>query len=166
MIRNPVDVSSYVSPELSAFIEWRANDPDVEQPISLVQVRDFLADMLSPSFKETERLHHFDVSNSVLDELDTLIEEFGPGALAPEFSHTRASEALSRVIEAVMDDENRENPPTLDSIHDAMASGLVARLIGEGVLDEDEDEALEAEIEALIGRFGGDMLAEELLRYE
>lgn len=166
MIRNPVDVSTFVSPELSAFIEWRTNDPDIEQPLSLGQVRDFLADMLSPAFKESEQLHHFDLSNSVLDELDTLIEEFGPSALATEFSQSRASEALSRVIEAVMDDENRENPPTLTSIRDAMADGLVARLIGEGSLDEDEDEALEAEIEALIGRYGSDMLAEEILRYE
>ena len=166
MIRNPIDAAVYVSPQLSAFIDNQVNDPDVEQPITLTQVRRYLADMLSESFKEAERLHHFDVSDSILDELDELIEEFGPSALAIEFSQARASEALSRVIEAVMDDENREDPPTLGEVQDAMMSGLVTSLVGDGVLEEDEDDALGTEIEALIGRFGSDALAEDFLRYE
>jgi hypothetical protein len=166
MIRNPIDVAVYVSPQLSAFIERHANDPDVEQPVTLAQVRDYLASLLSDSFKEAEHLHRFDVSDSILDELDALIEEFGASALAVEFSQARASEPLSRVIEAVVNDENRENPPTLGEVQEAMASGLVTSLVGEGVLEEDEDDALGAEIDALIGRFGDDALAEEFLRYE
>jgi hypothetical protein len=34
------------------------------------------------------------------------------------------------------------------------------------VLDEDEDDALLAEVDSLIERFGPDALAEDLLRYE
>jgi hypothetical protein len=166
MIRNPIDAAVYVSPEFSAFVERRVNDPDVEQPITLAQLRNYLADMLSDSFKEAESVHHFDVSDSVLDELDELIEEFGPSALAVEFLQAKASEPLSRVIEAVVNDENRENPPTLEEVQEAMASGLVTSLVGDGVIEEDEDDTLGAEIEALIGRFGPDALAEEFLRYE
>ncbi len=166
MIRNPIDTSVRVSPLLSSFIERRVNDPDAEQPISLAQVRRFMADMLSDAFKEAESLHHFDVSESMLDELDDLIAEYGEDALAVEFSQNSASEPLSRVIEAVVDDENRENPPTLGTVQEAMANGLVTRLVGDGVLEDDEDDALQAEIEALIGRFGADALAEGFLRYE
>ncbi len=166
MIRNPIDTSVRVSPLLSSFIERRVNDPDAEQPISLAQVRRFMADMLSDAFKEAESLHHFDVSESMLDELDELIAEYGEDALAVEFSQNSASEPLSRVIEAVVDDENRENPPTLGTVQEAMANGLVTRLVGDGVLEDDEDDALQAEIEALIARFGADALAEGFLRYE
>ena len=166
MIRNPVDAAVYVSPQLSAFLDRLVNDPDVEQPISLAQVRSYLSNMLSESFREAERMHHFDVSDSILDELGELIDGFGPSALAVEFAQVGASEALTRVIEAVMDDGGRVLPPTLGEVHEAMLGGMVNRLVGDGVLDEDEDDALEIEIEALIGRFGSDALAEEFMRYE
>lgn len=166
MIRNPIDVATRVSPDLSALIESRVNDPDAEQPATLATVRAFAAGLLPVAFAETERLHHFDVSESLLDELDALIEEFGEDALAIDFVRNVASESLSRVIDAVVNDENRENPPTLEAVREAIAAGLPASLVGDGVLEEDEDDALLAEIEALIDRHGADALAEEFLRYE
>lgn len=75
-------------------------------------------------------------------------------------------EPLSRVIEAVMNDENREYLPTLAAVREAMISGLLTRLVGEGVLEDDEDDSLLVEIEALIDRYGAETLAEGLLRYE
>lgn len=166
MIRNSIDVANRVSPNLSALIESQVNDPDAEQPVTLATVRTFISGLLPPSLSETERLHHVDIDASLFDELDALIEEFGETALAIDFAQNIASEPLSRVIEAVMNDENRENPPTLETVKEAMASGLSARLVGDGVLEEDEDDALLAEIEALIRRYGADSLAEDFLRYE
>ena len=166
MIRNPIDIATRVSPDLSALIESRVNDPDAEQPITLDTVRTFIADLLPAAFSETEQLHHFDIDASLLDELDALIEEFGGDALAIDFAQNIASEPLSRVIDAVVNDENRENPPTLEAVKDAIAAGLSAKLVGDGVLEEDEDDALLAEIEMLIRRYGADSLAEEFLRYE
>ncbi|MBZ0092758.1 MAG: hypothetical protein K8F27_11145 [Sulfuricellaceae bacterium] len=166
MIRNPIDVSSHVSPQLSALIESRVNDPDAEQAVTLSEVRAFLAGLLPGPFKAAESFHRFDIDTSILDELDALIEEYGGDRLAVDFVQTGASEPLSRVIEAVVNDENREYPPTLATVRDAMASGLLTRLVGEGVLDEDEDDTLQADIDALIGRFGADALAEGFLRYE
>jgi len=166
MIRNPIDVASRVSPRLSELLESRVNDPDCEQPVTLSTVRRFLADLLPAEFKEAERMHHFDVSESLLDELDALIEEFGRSALAIDFVQINVSEQLSRVIEAVINDENRENPPTLAVVKDEIVAGLGARLVGEGVLDEDEDDTLMSEIETLIEHFGADTPAEGLLRYE
>lgn len=166
MIHNPIDVASRVSPRLSELLRSRVENPDCEQPVTLMAVRRFLAGLLPADFKEAERMHHFDVSESPLDELDALIEEFGATALAVDFVQASASEQLSRVIETMVDDENRENPPTLSAVRDALMTGLGARLVGDGVLEDDEDDTLMSEIEALIEHFGADTPAEELLRYE
>lgn len=166
MARNPIDASARVSAQLSEFMESWIEDPDVDQPISLVQVRRFLVDVLPGTFHTTERMHRFDVDDSVLDELDALIEEYGEEALAVDFVQSCASEPLSRVIEAVVNDENRENPPTLAAVREAMTGGLLTRLVGDGVLEEDEDDSLLTEMDGLIERYGDDALAEEFLRYE
>jgi hypothetical protein len=166
MTDNPIDIASRVSSRLSALLKSRVENPECEQPVTLMAVRRFLADLLPADFKEAERLHHFDVDASLLDELDALVEEFGATALAVDFVQTTASEPLSQVIEWVVNDENRENPPTLSAIRDALLAGLGARLVGDGVLEDDEDDTLQSEIESLIEQFGGDTLAEELIRYE
>jgi hypothetical protein len=70
------------------------------------------------------------------------------------------------VIDAVINDRDRNSPPTLAMIKDAMNSGLSASLVGAGVLEEDEDDVLLEEIDALIDRHGADALAEEFIRYE
>ncbi|MFZ5575419.1 MAG: hypothetical protein ACOY5S_09470 [Pseudomonadota bacterium] len=164
MIPNPIDVSSRVSPRLSDLLQSRVENPECEQPVTLMAVRRFLAKLLPEDYREAEQLHHFDVNASLLDELDALIEEFGPGALAVDFVQSKASEALSQVIEFMIDDENREGPPTLAQVREALLDGLAARLVGEGVLDDDEDDTLLAEIETLIDHYGPDTLAEECLR--
>lgn len=166
MIPNSIDVSSRVSPRLSALLFSRVNNPECEQPVTLMAVRRFLADLLPSDFREAEQMHHFDVSESLLDELDALIEEFGQSALAVDFVQAYASEALSQVIESMLDDENRENPPTLGVVREALLGGLGARLVGDGVLEDDEDDTLLAEIDALIERHGVDAVAEECLRYD
>lgn len=166
MIHHSIDVSSRVSSNLSALLRSRVDNPDCEQPVTLRAVRRFLADLLPADFNEAESLHHFDISESLLDELDALIEEFEGTALAVDFIQASASEALSRAIESVVNDDNRENPPTLEVIRDALLGGLGARLVGNGVLEDDEDDTLLPEIEALIERFGATTPAEEFLRYE
>lgn len=166
MIRNPIDVASRVSPRLSALLSSRVNNPENEQPVTLMAVRRFLADLLPDDFNEAEQLHHFDVDISMLDELDALIEEYDGAALAVDFVEANASEPLSRAIEAVVDDENRDAPPTLATVREALLNGLGARLVGDGVLEDDEDDTLLSEIDALIEQLGEDTLAEELLRYE
>ncbi len=166
MIRNPIDVASRVSPNLSALIENYVNRSELGQDVTLAGVRDFATSLLTKAFTETEQLHHFDINESLLDELNALIEEFGETALAIDFVQGAASEPLSRVIDAVMNDRDQESPPTLETVKNGIISGLSASLVGAGVMDEDEDDVLLAEIEALIDRHGADALAEEFLRYE
>ncbi len=83
-----------------------------------------------------------------------------------DFVHVYASEALSRAMETAMDDENRENPLTLSQVRDALLDGLGSRLLGDGVLEDDEADMLMPEIESLIERYGPDATAEDFLRYE
>lgn len=162
MIRNPIDIASRVSPELSSLIESLIDQLDTSEPITLALIHSFI----TQEFNETEQMHHFDVSESLIDELDALIDEFGESAAAMDFVYAFASEPLSRVIEAAVNDENRENPATLEAVKQAIDDGLASRLVGEGVLEEDEDDMLLPEIENLIDRFGADAPAEEFLRYE
>lgn len=165
MIRNPIDASIQVSPELSVFIESRVNDSDIETPVTLGEIRAFIEGMLPRPLIESERLHRFDPDESHLEELDILIEAYGEDALAIEFIRTVASEALTRVIETAINDDNHA-PPTLADIRAALNAGLSNRLVGEGVLDDDEDDPLLEEIDFLIERHGPDTLAEDLMLYE
>lgn len=102
MVRNPIDVATRVSPNLSALIENRINRSEPGQIVTLETMREFLTGLLSDAFTETEQLHHFDVNESLLDELNALIEEYGETAAAIDFIQKVASEPLSRVIEAAI----------------------------------------------------------------
>ena len=57
-------------------------------------------------------------------------------------------------------------PATLGAVREAMVSGLTPRLIGEGMIDEDDEGVLLEEIDELIRRFGKDALAETVIRFE
>lgn len=168
MLQPVSDVATRVSPNLSALYENCVNRPEPEQDVTLGMARDFVTGLLTEAFTETEQLHHFDINESLVDELNALIEEYGETAAAIDFIQRVASEPLSRVrvIEALVSDMDLENPPTLDMVRDAMVSGLTASLVGSGVLDEDEDDNLLAEIESLIDRHGSEAFAEEFIRYE
>jgi hypothetical protein len=166
MIHNLIDVADSVSPQLSALIEKCVNDSVSEQPVTLVQLRKFMTDSFPDSFNDTDRMHHFGVGESIFDELDSLIEEYGEDALADDFSKTIASEALSQVIEAVVNNDNRETPPTLADVREDMTTGLLSRLVGYGVLDDDENISLLAEIDSLITRYGANVLAEGFMSCE
>ena len=166
MIRNPIDISTRVSPELSSLIETIIDQLETDEPVTLASVRSFIAHDLPGEINESEQMHHFDIDESVVDELDELIEQFGESAAAMDFVFAFASEQLTRVIEEVVNDENRENPATLEDVREAILDGLGGSLVGDGVLDEEEDDVLLPEIEDLIDRFGTDAPAEDFLRYE
>jgi hypothetical protein len=166
MIRNPIDIASRVSPDLSRLIENLIDKLDTDEPLTLGSVRSFIARDLPHEIDESEHMHHFDNAESLVDELDNLIDGFGESALAADFVYAFASEALSRVIEAAANDENRDNPLTLGETRDALFDGLASRLVGDGTLEDDEAEMVVPEIEAMIDRFGPDAVAEDFLRYE
>lgn len=166
MIRNPIDIASRVSPELSGLIETIIDQLDTDEPITLAMVRSFITHELPGELDESEGMHHFDTDESLIDELDMLIDQFGESAAAVDFVYAFASEPLSRAIETLMDEENRENPLTLSEVQDAIVAGLGSRLVGDGVLEDDEADMLMPEIESLLEHYGPDATAEDFLRYE
>jgi len=160
-VRHSFDAATRVSRGLSDIIEKLVNDPDREAPPTLGDVRALLRERNS----EGARLHPQDETSS-LNELDRLIEEYGTDALAIDFVAAKASEGLSRVIQAAVDDITMPRAPTLGRVREAMLHGLTARLIGEGAIDEDDESVLLAEIEDLIRRYGEHAPAETVIRFE
>lgn len=165
-IRPSIDVATRVSPELSAIIEELMNDPDREAPPqTLEEMRVALIRRGTAGTRETEFLHPRDEA-SLLVELDRLIEEYGMEAPAADFVVVKASEGLSRLIQAAMDGISRPRAPTLGAVREAMVDGLTARLIGEGAIDEDDEGVLLGEIDEMIRRYGEETIAETLIRFE
>jgi AcrR family transcriptional regulator len=164
-LRPSFDVATRVSRALSDVIETLVNDPDREDPPTLEAVRAVLRGYGASGAQSDEFLHPQD-ETSVLGELDRLIDEYGRDALAMDFVVAKASEGLSRVIQAVIDDITKPRSPTLEAVRKAMLAGLTARLIGDGALDEDDEGALLEEIEYLIQRYGEHAAAEAFLRFE
>lgn len=164
-MRLPIDIAAQVSRELSAVIDDLVNDPDVEEPITLGFVRRRVASRVLGEMEQVEQLHS-GAGQTVLAELDSLIERYTDKAPAIDFVTAKASEPLSRVIEAVMNDPNTPQRPTLGAVREALTRGIVARLVGDGAIDPDEDETLLPELDNLIKRFGPAALAEQFMRYE
>lgn len=164
-MRHPIDVATRVSPELSSIMELMVNDPDREEQATLGELRATLRESKGEDAMELEALHPQD-RISLTVELDALIDEYGEDGTVADFVNAKASETLSRVIEAAMDDVSLPDEPTLSAVREAVAQGLAARLIGEGTIDADDDSTLLAEIDELIRRYGEDALAEDFIRFE
>ncbi len=160
-----IDISTWVSGELSSLMERMAGDPDRAEAATLGDVRAAVRRRTTAAERREESLHP-QQSASALVEIDNLVDEFGSDALAIDFVAAKASEALSRIIETAMSDPRVRRRPTLNMVRDEMIAGLTARLVGDGVIEPDEDQTLLAEIDGFIERHGPDTLAEELIRFE
>jgi len=98
--------------------------------------------------------------------LAELIEEYGEDAPASDFATTSASELLSELIEAILERSEEDETVVLGDVRDAVDQGLLAELEGEGLIESDDVQALVAELDALIERYGVDLPAEDLLRMD
>ena len=163
-IRHSIDVAGRASPALARLIDSLL-ERETAAPETLGEVRAVLRARGGVDVRQTEFLHPRD-EESLLVELDRLIEEFGSEARAQDFVAKRASEGLSRVFEAAINDPALPRYPTLGAVREAMTLGLTARLVGEGVLDEDEEVGLLGEIDELIERHGEGAPVEPLIRLE
>lgn len=160
-----MDIATRVSAELSRTIEELVNDPDREEPPTLGDVRNLVRRHTGDAERHDLRFHPQERA-SMLAEIEALVGEFGPEAPAIDFVAAKASEPLSRVIERVVEIARLSHRPTLGGVREAMRGGLVAQLVGDGIIDPDDDQALQAEIDVLIDRHGDDALAEEFVRFE
>lgn len=158
-----IDPASHVSRELVTVIESQIKKPDNFEPLTLGTVLESMYRGLYQELVASNRIDP-DVEQSILDELKTLVEDFGGDAPAEEFMHFDASPELAVVIETILDQSDPDQPPTLVTVRDALAEGLSASLTGNGVLDPDEDDTLLIEVDELIDLHGADTPAEFFLR--
>ena len=161
----PIEPESRVSEELAETMEDIINDPDLEGPVTLALVRDKLREQLALEGIEAER-HDFGNEESLYAEVEALIDEFGEDAFAADFTTVKASQELSSVIESILDDSEADIAPTLEEVREAMMDGYLAHLVGTGVIETEDEESLIGEMDSLIGRYGPETLAEDMLGYE
>lgn len=161
----PIDVATRVSRELGSVIEAMLDNPEREEPPTLEEVRFVVCRMADTADRWDEAMHPQE-RTSMLREIDDLVDEFGGEAPAVDFLAVKASEELSRIIEVAMENPLVRHEPTLGAVRDAMTNGLVARMVGDGTIEPDQDQTLLAEIDDLIEGHGPDVLAEDFVRFE
>lgn len=156
----PSDVFENLSEEMSAVIGALLDDESVRQPATLAEVREAV---LAEIKTTTIPLNRFssDRTQQLRDEVDALIDEFGDDALAVRFFKPWADASLQRLIEATRDDVGEV---TLGDVLEAAQGGVLANLIAEGEIADDETQTIIAELQALIGQHGGEALAEDFIR--
>ena len=88
-MKPPIDIATRVSRELSALVERLTVDADRDEPPTLADVRRAARRWAHTAGRLGERLHP-QLSASMLDEIDNLIDEFGPEAPAVDFVTARA----------------------------------------------------------------------------
>jgi hypothetical protein len=154
------DIYENTSEALSAVIQNVLNDDEIAQPASLASVRE---EILSDVSTLTVPLNTFssDKLQELSNEINALIEEYGADGLAVHFLKPRASQALTNLIEAGID---KLGTPSLTQLFNELEQGLLAKLVAEGQLDDDEAQTVTAELQALIVKHGADAIAEEFMR--
>jgi hypothetical protein len=152
----PEDVFENTSDEMSAVIARVLDDDDLAQPATLGSVREAI---LAEVRTVTIPLNRFSSGKrqQLCDEIDALIEEYDADALAVRFLKPWASEPLRRLIEAGLDELGQ---PTLAGLFEVAEQGLLAHLIGQGEIDDDEAQTVIAELSHLVEHHGPDALAE------
>ena len=156
----PSDVFENLSEEMSTVIGALLDDDAVRQPATLAEVREAV---LAEIKTTTIPLNQFssDRTQQLRDEVDALIDEFGDDALAVRFFKPWADASLQRLIEAARDDVGEV---TLGDVLKAAQGGVLANLIAEGEIADDETQTIIAELQALISQHGVEALAEDFIR--
>ena len=160
----PIDPDSQVSAELSEVMSSLLSNPEVPEPVTLGTVRTVLAHSLHG--EDLEEAVRIGLEETLLAELEQLIDEYGEEAFAGDFVSASASDALSELIEAVLERSDDDVEVVLGDVRDAVGEGLLAELEGEGLIESDDAQAIVAELDALIERYGADQPAEDLLRMD
>ena len=159
----PIDIQEKGSAALRTLIDT-ALDAGDDEVLSLEGVHAMASAGLLEELAEGGRIDPVEAPG-VEAELEALIEEYGGDAPAQSFSRPRASERLSRVLEAAIQAKGFDLPASLADVKAQIDEGLLADLEGRGEIDGDDRQALEAELDELIARNGEDALAETHMRY-
>lgn len=147
------------SDALAEAIQLVVDDEDVEEPATLTAVRDTLHDSHQARSAPLRRLKRED-RDALVAELDSLIEVHGGDTPAGEFLRPFGGADLPRVIEHAIE---RADEPTLGHVQGMIEEGLLAELIGEGEVAEEDEQGIRAQLATLIERHGPNAFAEDFL---
>ncbi len=156
------DVFENTSEQLSTVIADVLDDEAIAQPADLASVREAILAKIQTA---TVPLNRFadDQLQQLRDEVDALIEEYGADTPAVGFLNPWSSAALSSLIEAACDAAEGA-AITLEGLFEAAERGLLADLVGQGEIADDEVQSVLSELRALVERHGPDRLAIDFIR--
>lgn len=155
------DIYENTSENLSAVIQKVLDDEEIAQPATLASVQE---EVLKDVETMTIPLNTFstDRLQELRNEVEALIKEYGEDALAVRFFKPRASQELTKLIDAGMD---KRGELSLSQLFNELEQGLLAKLVAEGEVDDDEAQTVTAELQALIEKHGPNAIAEEFVCY-
>jgi len=160
------DLADRSSPALATVIERVLNDPDRSDDATLAMVREAMEQGLIEDMVRGGELAETD-RDAVSQELEDLARELGEDIPAVHLLRYRAASTLSALIRELLARwEDPERPPTLAHVREAIDTGLLAELVGEGVIDPDQDDTVMRQLDDLIQTHGEHALAEELVKGE
>ena len=160
----PIDAESLVSEELSEVIEVLLEEAGTDEILTLGAVRERLRETAAAADREPDRRSGSE--ETLYAEVERLIDDYGEDAPVADLVVVKASEDLSELIEVLVDEGDEETVQTLADIRAAIVDGRAAQLEGIGVIEADDEQALVAELDGLIERYGGDTPAEVVLRFD
>jgi hypothetical protein len=162
----PTDLADHASPALTRVLKRILDDPERDEAATLATVRKAVSHGLVDAMIRRGELDESE-RDGVPEELDKLIEEHGEAVAAVHLLGFRASGPMSRLIRQLAARRaDPEYPVTLGDVRAAIEAGLAAELVGEGLLDPEEEDELGPEADRLIRMYGEEALAEELLSPE
>jgi hypothetical protein len=150
----PTNADRRASEELSEALQSVLADAN-EESVTLGAARDKLKEALAEQGREASR--GAGSEQSIYAELESLVETYGEDAPARDFIMIKASDRLAALIEEILEQTEDEQGVTIGHVREAVKEGLT---------DPDAEQALFAELDALIERYGEEALAEDLLPFE
>ena len=152
------------SHELAVAIRKEMNNEEhPEQPPTLGSMLDSMQKGLYAELVQSSSIDP-DLETSIIEELESLVEHFGDEAPAEDFVAYSATENLTLVIHAMLNNLEPEQPPTLTTLRNSIALGICTQLVATGEIDMDDEHTLIAEVDDLIKLHGEDTPAELFLR--
>ena len=157
------ELSNTTSHELALAIQQEMNNQDHPQPPTLGSMLESMRSGLYEELVQQRRIAA-DREQSILGELECLVENYGEEALAEDFVDYSATDNLSAVVHALISSLATDQPPTLTTLHNAISNGLCTQLVASGEIEMDDEHSLITEVNELIQLHGEDTPAELFLR--
>jgi len=162
----PTDLADLTSTALATLVEHVLDDPERREPATLATVQSAISAGLIEDLIRQGELDEAE-RDAIEEELDNLITEYGEDVAAVHVLRFRASRPMSALIRQLAARRvDLDHPVTLIEVREAIDAGVPAELVGDGVIDAEEEDGLAPEADELIRMHGEEALAEEIIGAE